>query len=130
MSTLKEKLIKALCPQLNEARFLIKDYMINEKFRRITTVSLEQRFMDKLDHYSPELVALMKAEGGVVGTKLRPHLDKLCQLIIMFSDSWRLQGKSNDEAIGTDLETPSALENKAPPFSERPLCSQRLPPAA
>ncbi|KAL6480071.1 hypothetical protein MHYP_G00111040 [Metynnis hypsauchen] len=53
---------------------------INEGFRRITTISLEQRFMDKLDHYTPKLVAVMKAKGGVVGTKLRPHLDKLCQV--------------------------------------------------
>ncbi|KAL7886016.1 hypothetical protein AOLI_G00063110 [Acnodon oligacanthus] len=52
---------------------------INEKFRRITTISLEHRFMNKLDHYTPKLVALMKAKGGVVGTKLRPHLDKLWQ---------------------------------------------------
>ncbi|KAL6463315.1 hypothetical protein MHYP_G00277060 [Metynnis hypsauchen] len=53
---------------------------INKEFRRITTVSLEQRFKDKLDHYTPKLAALMRAKGGVVGTKLRPHLDKLCQV--------------------------------------------------
>ncbi|KAG9275705.1 sterile alpha motif domain-containing protein 3-like isoform X2 [Astyanax mexicanus] len=52
---------------------------IKEEFRRITTVSLEQTFMRKLDYYTPKLLALMKVKGGVVGTKLRPHLDKMCQ---------------------------------------------------
>ncbi|KAJ8345977.1 hypothetical protein SKAU_G00301700 [Synaphobranchus kaupii] len=52
---------------------------IKEEFRRITTISLEQRYMCKLDHYTPKLTALMKAKGGVVGTKLRPILDKLSQ---------------------------------------------------
>ncbi|XP_046880477.1 sterile alpha motif domain-containing protein 3-like isoform X2 [Hypomesus transpacificus] len=52
---------------------------IKEEFRRITTISLEQRFMHKLDHYTPRLISLMKAKGGVVGTKLRPLLDKLSQ---------------------------------------------------
>ncbi|XP_065819287.1 uncharacterized protein [Labrus bergylta] len=52
---------------------------IKEEFRRITTISLEQSFMYKLDHYTPRLTALMKAKGGVVGTRLRPRLDKLSQ---------------------------------------------------
>ncbi|XP_048836075.1 uncharacterized protein LOC125711317 isoform X2 [Brienomyrus brachyistius] len=52
---------------------------VKEEFRRITTASLEQRFMFKLDHYTPKLTALMKAKGGVMGTKLRPFLDKLSQ---------------------------------------------------
>ncbi|KAM6992389.1 uncharacterized protein ora6 [Tautogolabrus adspersus] len=52
---------------------------IKEEFRRITTISLEQSFMYKLDHYTSKLTVLMKAKGGVVGTRLRPHLDKLSQ---------------------------------------------------
>lgn len=55
---------------------------IKEEFRRITTISLEQSFMYKLDHYTPKLIALMKAKGGVVGTKLRPFLDKLSQVCL------------------------------------------------
>lgn len=35
--------------------------------------------MRKLDYYTPKLLTLMKAKGGVVGTKLRPHLDKMCR---------------------------------------------------
>lgn len=54
---------------------------IKEEFRRTTTISLEQRFMYKLDHYTPKL-ALMKAKQGVVGTKLRPFLDKLSQVYL------------------------------------------------
>ncbi|KAF3860266.1 hypothetical protein F7725_000521 [Dissostichus mawsoni] len=30
-------------------------------------------------HYTPKLIALMKAKGGVLGTKLRPFLEKLSQ---------------------------------------------------
>lgn len=55
---------------------------IKEEFRRITTISLEQCFMYKLDHYAPKRIALMKAKGGVVGTKLRPFLDKLSQVCL------------------------------------------------
>ncbi|KAI4872416.1 hypothetical protein NFI96_031728, partial [Prochilodus magdalenae] len=56
---------------------LFCDAEIKEEFRRITTVSLEQSFMYKLDYYTPKLLVLMKSKGGVVGTKLRPHLDKV-----------------------------------------------------
>lgn len=52
---------------------------IKEEFRRITTVSLEQSFMYKLDHYTTKLIALMMAKGGVIGTKLRPFMDRLSQ---------------------------------------------------
>ncbi|KAL6483833.1 hypothetical protein MHYP_G00087050 [Metynnis hypsauchen] len=69
---------RAPCGPARDLIFRLWSFQINEEFRRITTVSLEQRFMDKLDHYSPDPAALMKAEGGAVGTKLRPHLDKLC----------------------------------------------------
>ncbi|XP_072550640.1 uncharacterized protein [Salminus brasiliensis] len=56
---------------------LFCDAEIKEEFRRITTVSLEQSFMYKLDYYTPKLLVLKKSKGGVVGTKLRPHLDKV-----------------------------------------------------
>lgn len=36
--------------------------------------------MYKLDLYTPKLIALMKLKGGIVGVKLRPHLDKLSQV--------------------------------------------------
>ncbi|KAJ4945802.1 hypothetical protein JOQ06_023480 [Pogonophryne albipinna] len=52
---------------------------IKAEFGRITTISLEQCFMYKLDHYTPKRIALMKAKGGVLGTKLRPFLEKLSQ---------------------------------------------------
>lgn len=61
-----------------------QDLQIKEEFWRITTISLEQSFMYKLDHYTPKLTALMKAKGGVVGTRLRPHLDKLSQVCMMY----------------------------------------------
>ncbi|KAK3520831.1 hypothetical protein QTP70_033047 [Hemibagrus guttatus] len=58
---------------------------IKEEFRRITTVSLENTFMYKLDQYTPKFIALKK--GGVVGTKLRPFLDKQEQSIQMRRES-------------------------------------------
>ncbi|KAJ8009958.1 hypothetical protein DPEC_G00069580 [Dallia pectoralis] len=51
---------------------------IKEEFRRITTVSLEQSFMYKLDHYTTKLMALM-TKGGIIGTNLRAFLDRLSQ---------------------------------------------------
>ncbi|XP_029915206.1 uncharacterized protein LOC115364767 isoform X2 [Myripristis murdjan] len=52
---------------------------IKEEFRRITTIPLEQRFLSRLDLYTPKLIAVMKTKGGTVGTKLRPLLSKLSQ---------------------------------------------------
>jgi len=39
--------------------------------------------MFRLDQFTPRLIALMKAKGGVVGTKLRPFLDKLSQVCLI-----------------------------------------------
>ncbi|KTF74419.1 hypothetical protein cypCar_00047951, partial [Cyprinus carpio] len=52
---------------------------IKEEFRRLTTISLEQSFMNRLDAYTPKMITLMKLKGGVVGTKLRPYMDILSQ---------------------------------------------------
>ena len=53
---------------------------INEEFRRITTIPLEQTFMHKLDEYTPKLIALMEAKGGVMGIKMRPLLDRVSEV--------------------------------------------------
>ncbi|KAL1279267.1 hypothetical protein QQF64_025940 [Cirrhinus molitorella] len=50
---------------------------IKEEFRRLTTISLEQSFMNRLDTYTPKMITLLKLKGGVVGTKLRPYMDIL-----------------------------------------------------
>ncbi len=60
--------------------FFFLSIQIKEEFRRITTVSLEQSFMYKLDHYTTKLIALMMAKGGVIGTKLRPFMDRLSRV--------------------------------------------------
>ncbi|XP_077416620.1 uncharacterized protein LOC144048478 isoform X2 [Vanacampus margaritifer] len=52
---------------------------IKEEFRRITTIPLDQRFLSRLDLYTPKLIAMMKTKGGTMGTKLRPLLSKLSQ---------------------------------------------------
>ncbi|KAK0148779.1 hypothetical protein N1851_010862 [Merluccius polli] len=53
--------------------------VIKEEFGRITTILLEQTFMHKLDEYTPKLIKLIKAKGGLVGIKMRPLLDRLSQ---------------------------------------------------
>ncbi|XP_057716525.1 uncharacterized protein LOC130931626 [Corythoichthys intestinalis] len=53
---------------------LFSEAQIKEEFRRITTVSLEETFMMKLDQYTPGLLSLMRAKGGAVGSKMRPLL--------------------------------------------------------
>ncbi|TNN53222.1 hypothetical protein EYF80_036583 [Liparis tanakae] len=58
---------------------LFSEAEIKAEFRRITTIPLEQTFMYKLDYYTPKLISLMKAKGGVLGTTLRPLLDGQCQ---------------------------------------------------
>ncbi|KAG5283992.1 hypothetical protein AALO_G00021760 [Alosa alosa] len=46
---------------------------------RNSRIMLEQRFMVKLNYYTPKLITLMKAKGGAVGNNLRPFVDKLTQ---------------------------------------------------
>ncbi|KAL6478151.1 hypothetical protein MHYP_G00139860 [Metynnis hypsauchen] len=58
---------------------LFSEAQIKEEFRRITTIRLEETFMSKLDGYTPRLLELMRAKGGVAGTKLRPILDAIKQ---------------------------------------------------
>ncbi|KAI5104513.1 E3 ubiquitin-protein ligase TRIM39 [Silurus meridionalis] len=48
---------------------------IKEEFRRITTISLEETFMFKLDSYTPRLLQLMRPKRGAVGTRMRPLLN-------------------------------------------------------
>ncbi|XP_043953902.1 uncharacterized protein LOC122820502 [Gambusia affinis] len=56
---------------------LFIEAQIKEEFRRITTVSLEETFMLKLDEYTPGLMQLMRAKGGAAGSKMHPLLDTL-----------------------------------------------------
>ncbi|KAM9763035.1 uncharacterized protein ACNS7B_004869 isoform 1-T3 [Menidia menidia] len=56
---------------------LFTEAQIKEEFRRITTVSLEETFMLKLDEYTPGLMQLMRAKGGAAGSKMHPLLDTL-----------------------------------------------------
>nr|XP_020469067.1 uncharacterized protein LOC109967668 [Monopterus albus] len=51
------------------------ELQVKEEFRRITTVSLEDTFMRKLDAYTPRLLQLMRAKGGAVGSRMHPLLD-------------------------------------------------------
>ncbi|XP_027008640.2 uncharacterized protein LOC113646527 isoform X1 [Tachysurus fulvidraco] len=92
-NVIKEKMAKTFsyrrievvsgCPSVEDFKkrwpALFCEAEMKEEFRRITTTSLEQSFMYKLDLYTPKLIALMKLKGGITGTKLRPHLDKLSQ---------------------------------------------------
>ncbi|KAL6467084.1 hypothetical protein MHYP_G00248880 [Metynnis hypsauchen] len=58
---------------------LFSEAQIKEEFRRITTIRLEETFMSKLDGYTPRLLELVRAKGGMAGTKLRPILDAINQ---------------------------------------------------
>ncbi|KAL7846617.1 hypothetical protein SRHO_G00215970 [Serrasalmus rhombeus] len=53
---------------------------INEEFQR-TTILLEQRLMNKLDHYTPKLVALMKAKRDAVIRSLILYLGEKEELL-------------------------------------------------
>ncbi|XP_051283240.1 uncharacterized protein LOC127378444 isoform X4 [Dicentrarchus labrax] len=54
---------------------LFSETQIKEEFRRITTISLEETFMRKLDEYLPCLLQLMRAKGGAAGSRMCPLLD-------------------------------------------------------
>ncbi|KAG5271941.1 hypothetical protein AALO_G00185920 [Alosa alosa] len=59
---------------------LFREDQVKEEFRRITAIPLEATFLGKLDHYTPQLLKVMRAKGGVAGSKICPILDTLCQL--------------------------------------------------
>ncbi|XP_042068580.1 uncharacterized protein LOC121811945 [Haplochromis burtoni] len=76
--------VVSLCPSVGELKerwpALFTEAQLIEEFRRITTVSLVETFMLKLDEYTPGLLQLMPAKGGAAGSKMRPLLDTLNDL--------------------------------------------------
>ncbi|MEQ2280784.1 hypothetical protein AMECASPLE_023522 [Ameca splendens] len=58
---------------------LFSESQIKEEFHRITTISLEETFMRKLDVYTPCLLQLMRGKGGVAGSRMCPLLDTINQ---------------------------------------------------
>ncbi|KAF3837851.1 hypothetical protein F7725_009619 [Dissostichus mawsoni] len=58
---------------------------IKAEFGRITTISLEQSFMYKLDHYTPKRIALMKAKGGNQSIDMRRD-SVICSLILYLGE--------------------------------------------
>lgn len=60
--------------------YLFVYFQIKEEFNRLTTISLEQKFMFNLDKYTPKLIGLMEAKGGTIGRKLKPIVQKLRQV--------------------------------------------------
>ncbi|XP_059202021.1 uncharacterized protein LOC131981650 [Centropristis striata] len=60
---------------------LFTEAQIKEEFRRITTVSLEETFMLKLDEYTPRLLQLMRAKGGAAATRMQPLLNTVNEFL-------------------------------------------------
>uniref|UniRef100_A0A803K3W8 Uncharacterized protein n=1 Tax=Xenopus tropicalis TaxID=8364 RepID=A0A803K3W8_XENTR len=58
---------------------LFTEAQIKQEFRIITAVALEETFMSKLDGYTPKLLELTNAKGGVARLKMKPVLDVLLQ---------------------------------------------------
>ncbi|KAI9545413.1 hypothetical protein NQZ68_036884 [Dissostichus eleginoides] len=56
---------------------LFNEAQIKEEFRHITTLSLEETFMRKLDGYTPRLLKLMRAKGGDAGSRMLPLLSTI-----------------------------------------------------
>lgn len=54
-----------------------------KEFRRITAIPLLSTFLGKLDSYTPQLLRVLRTRGGVAGTKIRPILDALCQVLLV-----------------------------------------------
>ncbi|XP_029920173.1 uncharacterized protein LOC115368261 isoform X2 [Myripristis murdjan] len=52
---------------------------VSAEFQRITTLSLEPKFMSMLDHYSPKLLALFQAKTGASGERHRAQISVLLQ---------------------------------------------------
>lgn len=55
------------------------------EFRRITTISLEDKFMLNLDRYTPGLLQLMLARGGTSGTRMRTLLNTINEVCFCFT---------------------------------------------
>uniref|UniRef100_A0A0F8AE81 Uncharacterized protein n=1 Tax=Larimichthys crocea TaxID=215358 RepID=A0A0F8AE81_LARCR len=52
---------------------------VNAEFHRITTVNLEAKFMFKLDHYTPKLLAIFQAKKGAAAERHRAEMNILLQ---------------------------------------------------
>ncbi|CDQ80572.1 unnamed protein product [Oncorhynchus mykiss] len=67
---------------------LFEPTQLNEnKFRRITTVSLESTFMQKLDKYTPKPLDLFKSKGGAVKADIPIMFFKITFLLLHTSIS-------------------------------------------
>ncbi|KAE8278095.1 hypothetical protein D5F01_LYC23836 [Larimichthys crocea] len=58
---------------------LFDPFQINEEFRRCTAVPLESTFMSQLDKYTPKLLEVFSAKGGVIGQRIKNLLMQLIQ---------------------------------------------------
>ncbi|XP_061878094.1 uncharacterized protein LOC133630500 [Entelurus aequoreus] len=58
---------------------LFEPFQINEELRRCTAVPLESTFMSQLDRYTPKLLELFSAKGGVTGQRIKNLLMELIQ---------------------------------------------------
>ncbi|KAG7518234.1 hypothetical protein JOB18_029396 [Solea senegalensis] len=65
--------------QLALTRSVVKSCHINEEFRRCTAIPLESTFMSQLDRYTPKLLELFSAKGGVTGQCIKNLLMELIQ---------------------------------------------------
>ncbi|XP_060773852.1 uncharacterized protein LOC132883836 [Neoarius graeffei] len=52
---------------------------VNAEFHRITTINLEAKFMFKLDHYTPKLLAIFQAKKGAAAERHRAEMNILLQ---------------------------------------------------
>lgn len=55
-------------------------FQVNAEFHRITTVNLEAKFMFKLDHYTPKLLAIFQAKKGAAAERHRAEMNILLQV--------------------------------------------------
>lgn len=65
--------------------------------------------MYKLDHYTTKLIALMMAKGGVIGTKLKPFMDRLSRVGLF---KIVMQGESLSYAFFSLTHTLSLLHTR------------------
>ncbi|TKS90292.1 hypothetical protein D9C73_024423 [Collichthys lucidus] len=76
---------------------------VNAEFHRITTVNLEAKFMFKLDHYTPKLLAIFQAKKGAAAERHRAEMNILLQNYKLHQNNIHKQLKTGHQQLDHPL---------------------------
>jgi len=61
-------------------RFYFFSFQINAEFKRITTMSLQSRFLSQIDLLTDKLLKVFQKRGGQMGRRLQTIMEPMAQV--------------------------------------------------